>query len=73
MTAGESPMILEPPPARLPRLGEVVRALDRHSVSNGVAAFLVASTGPLVILLAVSVKGGCRTRTSARGSSPATA
>jgi benzoate membrane transport protein len=51
-------MLLEPPPQRLPRFGEFVRALDRHSLSNGVAAFLVASTGPLVILLAVSVNGG---------------
>jgi benzoate membrane transport protein len=51
-------MVLEPPRQKLPRFGEIVRALDRHSVSNGIAAFLVASTGPLVILLAVSVNGG---------------
>src|SRR5690606_32058107 len=57
-TAGESDMILEPPRQSLPRPGDFARALDRHSISNGIAAFLVASTGPLVILLAVSVNGG---------------
>ena len=51
-------MILEAPSQRLPRLGEFWAALDRHSVSNGIAAFLVASTGPLVILLSVSINGG---------------
>ena len=51
-------MILEPPRQSLPGLGQIARALDRHSISNGIAAFLVASTGPLVILLAVSVNGG---------------
>ena len=51
-------MVLEAPSQRLPRWGEFRAALDRHSISNGIAAFLVASTGPLVILLAVSVNGG---------------
>ena len=51
-------MVLEAPSQRLPRFGEFWAALDRHSISNGIAAFLVASTGPLVILLAVSVNGG---------------
>jgi benzoate membrane transport protein len=50
-------MILEPR-ERLPNVAEIMAALDRHSITNGIAGFLVASTGPLVILLAVSIKGG---------------
>ncbi|MGE5147797.1 MAG: benzoate/H(+) symporter BenE family transporter [Candidatus Eiseniibacteriota bacterium] len=51
-------MVLEAPSQRLPGFGEFLAALDRHSISNGIAAFLVASTGPLVILLSVSINGG---------------
>jgi benzoate membrane transport protein len=42
----------------LPRLREIARGLDRHTIANGIVAWLFATTGPLVILLAVSTKAG---------------
>ncbi len=47
--------ILERPKEPLPRLGEAWAALDRHSITNGITAMLMACTGPLVILLSVGV------------------
>ncbi len=47
--------IFERPTEPLPRLSEAWAALDRHAVSNGITAMLMACTGPLVILLSVGV------------------
>jgi len=47
--------ILERPKQPLPRPGEAWAALDRHAVTNGIAATMMACTGPLVILLSVGV------------------
>ena len=47
--------ILERPKEPLPRPGEAWAALDRHAVSNGITAMLMACTGPLVIMLSVGV------------------
>lgn len=47
--------ILERPKEPLPRPGEAWAALDRHAVTNGVTAMLMACTGPLVIMLSVGV------------------
>lgn len=47
--------ILERPKEPPPRLGEAWAALDRHAVTNGIAAMLMACTGPLVIMLSVGV------------------
>ncbi len=51
-------MILERPDLPPPGPKEVRAGLDRHTLSNGVAAFLLAVTGPLVILIGVGVDAG---------------
>src|ERR1700738_617405 len=49
---------LEPAARPLARWRDILTALDRHSVTSAVVAWLYAVTGPLAILLAVSTKSG---------------
>ncbi len=59
MSVTEPPKrIIEPPSEALPNLWQVRRALDRHSVSNGVTAWVMACTGPFVVLLSAALGGG---------------
>ena len=51
-------MILEPTGVARPRWRDLVGAYDRHMAGNAVVAFLFATTGPLVILLAVATQAG---------------
>jgi len=46
---------LERPLEALPSLAHARASLDRHSITNGIAAMLLACTGPLVIMLSVGV------------------
>jgi len=46
---------LERPREGLPGWGHAMASLDRHAITNGIAAMLLACTGPLVILLSVGV------------------
>jgi benzoate membrane transport protein len=50
--------VLERPEESFPSLRQLWRALDGHSVTNGLTAWLMASTGPFVVLLGVGVGGG---------------
>lgn len=52
------PVILEPPARPATRLADILGALDRHSVGNGVVGALFATTGPLAVLLAAARQGG---------------
>jgi len=47
--------ILELPRQRLPGWGHALASLDRHAISNGVTAMMLACTGPLAILLSIGV------------------
>ena len=49
---------LEPAARPLASWRDILTALDRHSVTSAVVAWLYAVTGPLAILLAVSTKSG---------------
>jgi benzoate membrane transport protein len=49
---------LEPAARPLASWRDILTALDRHSVTSAVVAWLYAVTGPLAILLAVSTKAG---------------
>ncbi len=50
--------VLEPPSEALPTPRQLWRALDRHSVSNGVTAWVMACTGPFVVMLSAALAGG---------------
>ena len=54
--------IIERPEERFPSARQFWRALDRHTVSNGVTAALMACTGPFIVLLGVAVDGGMSAR-----------
>ncbi|MDH3234801.1 MAG: benzoate/H(+) symporter BenE family transporter, partial [Alphaproteobacteria bacterium] len=47
--------ILELPQQRLPGWSHALASLDRHAISNGITAMMLACTGPLAILLSVGV------------------
>jgi len=47
--------LLELPRQRLPGWRHALASLDRHAVSNGITATLLACTGPLAILLSIGV------------------
>ena len=49
--------ILERASQPLPRPPEMARSLSRDSLTNGIVAFLFATTGPLAILLTVATTG----------------
>jgi len=51
-------MILERPDRSLPGAREIARGLDRHNITNGITAFLFATTGPLAIFIGVGTEGG---------------
>ncbi|MEJ0071717.1 MAG: hypothetical protein WDO24_26660 [Pseudomonadota bacterium] len=51
-------MILERPAVGAARLRDVLRDLDRHSLGNGLVGALIATTGPLAIMLAALQRGG---------------
>ena len=50
--------ILEGPEETFPSARQMRRALDRHSFTNGLTAWLMAATGPFIVLLNVGVAGG---------------
>lgn len=47
--------LLELPQQRLPGWAHALASLDRHAISNGITAMLLACTGPLAILLSIGV------------------
>lgn len=47
--------VFERPGGRLPSFGDMRAALDRHALTNGLTAMLMACTGPLVIMISVAV------------------
>jgi benzoate membrane transport protein len=51
-------LTFEKPEQHLPSARQFWRALDRHSVTNGLTAWLMATTGPFIVLLSVAVNGG---------------
>ena len=49
---------LEKPDVGLPSPRQFLCALDRHSLANGLTAWLMACTGPFVVMLGVGIDGG---------------
>ncbi len=50
--------VIERPEGRAARFGEIVAAMDRETVTNGLVSFLFSCTGPLAILLVVAAGAG---------------
>ena len=48
---------LEKPEQRFPTARQLWAAMDRHSLANGTTAWLLAVTGPFVVMLGVAVNG----------------
>jgi benzoate membrane transport protein len=53
-------LTLEKPEESFPSARQLRRALDRHSLTNGLTAWLMACTGPFIVMLGVAVNGGMR-------------
>lgn len=49
---------LEGPTEHMPSPRQLWRALDSHSLTNGMTAFVMACTGPFAVLLGVGLTGG---------------